>query len=101
MNKKMKAAREDYIKDYSIYDGNYPNVNSSDITDEDLKLHARMQTVKEIKNLKDSNKAYLAEIHSSLRTIKTILIFWSILGAIGMGLYIITTIKSLSILGKL
>jgi hypothetical protein len=89
MNKKIKMAREDYIKEYSIYDGNNPNINSDEISDDDLKLHTGMQSVKEIINLKDSNKAYLAEISSSLKTIKGWVTFWSILSIVAIVAYII------------
>ena len=97
MNKKIKAARDNYIKEHNIFDGGYSS--AGEISDEELKFHMNMQAMKEIKELRESVKAYLLEIYSSIRTIKAIMIFWSILGAIGLGLYIVTTIRTLKILG--
>ncbi|HHW31425.1 MAG TPA: hypothetical protein GXX20_07110 [Clostridiaceae bacterium] len=93
MNRKLKIIIDDYIKNNGIYEGSYPNVNTSDISNEDIILHTRIKTASGINDLLDINKYYLSSLLSSINIIKWLMIFWSILGAIGIIFNIISTIK--------
>lgn len=96
MNAKTIAAREDYIENHELYDGDFPNGDSSNISDEDLKLHACMRAVKEIKDLKETNNAKLESIASSAETIKNWISFWSILSIVAAVVYLLIWLSALN-----
>lgn len=97
MNAKIMAAREEYIENHELYDGDFPNGDSSNISDEDLKLHACMRAVKEIKDLRETNKAKLESILSSVDTIKNWVSFWSILSIVAAAVYILIWLSNLDL----
>jgi hypothetical protein len=93
MHRSVEKIKEEYCKDNQIYIGNYPNMDMSQVTNDEVLLHANLQTANEVKQLRSDTNAYLGAIHNDVNIIKNVAIFWLVLTIILIGLSVFGIIR--------